>query len=524
MATAASGRGGAARPTPAPIEDVAQLPVENHLLLIVGVMAATLLQVLDITIANVAIPHMQSTLSATPDTISWVLTSYIIASAVAMPITGWLADRIGSRRLFVWSVAGFVVASMLCGMAQNLEEMVIFRAIQGVAGAFIAPLSQAAMLDTTKPSKQSAILALWGMGVMIGPILGPVLGGWITENWSWRWVFYVNVPVGAVCLAILLAELPSRAIVRRRFDLFGFAMIAICLSCLQLLLDRGTGLDWFASLETWVYAFLILSTAWAAVIHFVTARQPLFDRHLFANVNFVVSLLFMLVIGVVMFATMALLPPMLQGLFGYDVIDTGMVLMPRGVGVLISMQLSGLLMRRGVDARWMVSLGFLIGAWSLYQMAGWSLEVDRYHIVMSGLIQGLGIGLVFIPLNASAFATLPPQLRTDGSSLLNLTRSVGSSIGISVMMTLLSRNTQTSHSDLAGHITPSLTAMLDLSSLERFQQYGEAGLGMLDLMVTRQAAMVAYIDDYWLMMWLSLASVPLVLVMRRSRIPAAARN
>jgi MFS transporter, DHA2 family, multidrug resistance protein len=515
MATAAAPRRGRKpRPAAAPIEDVAQLPVENHLLLIVGIMAATLLQVLDITIANVAIPHMQSTLGATPDTISWVLTSYIIASAVAMPITGWLSDRIGSRRLFIWSVAGFVLASMLCGMAQNLEQMVIFRAIQGVAGAFIAPLSQAAMLDTTRPSRQSAILALWGMGVMIGPILGPVLGGWITENWSWRWVFYVNVPVGVLCLAILMAELPSREVVRRRFDLFGFAMIAICLSCLQLLLDRGTHIDWFASMETWIYTFLVLSTAWVAVIHFSGARDPLFDRALFTNVNFVVALLFMVVIGMVMFATMALLPPMLQGLFGYDVIDTGMVLMPRGVGVLISMQLSGLLMRKGFDARWMVSAGFLIGAWSLWQMAGWSLDVDRYHIVMSGLIQGLGIGLVFIPLQATAFATLPPQLRTDGSSLLNLTRSVGSSLGISIMMTLLSRNTQTSHSDLAGHITPAITGAVDLSSLERFNQYGEAALGVLDALVTRQAAMVAYINDFWLMMWLSLASVPLVLLMR----------
>jgi DHA2 family multidrug resistance protein len=521
LASAARPARGGGRAAPAPIEDVAQLPVENHLLLIVGVMAATLLQVLDITIANVAIPHMQSTLGATPDTISWVLTSYIIASAVAMPITGWLSDRIGSRRLFIWSVGGFVIASMLCGMAQNLEEMVIFRALQGVGGAFIAPLSQAALLDTTKPSRQPSIIALWGMGVMVGPILGPVLGGWITENWSWRWVFYVNIPVGALCLAILIAELPSRALVKRRFDLFGFAMIAICLSSLQLMLDRGTQLDWFASVEIWIYAFLVLSAAWAAVIHFVTAPQPLFDRQLFANVNLVIALLFMIVIGAVMFATMALLPPMLQGLFGYDVIDTGMVLMPRGVGVLVSMQLSGVLMRKGVDARWMVSIGFLIGAWSLWQMAGWSLEVDRYHIVMSGLIQGLGIGLVFIPLQATAFATLPPHLRTDGSSLLNLTRSVGSSAGISVMMTLLTRNTQTSHADLAGHITPAITGTVDLSSLERFNPYGQAALGVLDSLVTRQAAMVAYVDDYWLMMWLSLASVPLVLLMRRSGVPQA---
>jgi DHA2 family multidrug resistance protein len=340
MASAAAPARGRPAAPPVPAHDVAHLPVENPALLVIGVMAATLLQVLDTTIANVAIPHMQSTLSATPDTISWVLTSYIIASAVAMPITGWLADRIGSRRLFILSVAGFVVASMLCGMAQSLTQMVIFRALQGVGGAFIAPLSQAALLDTTRPSKQGQIIALWGMGVMIGPILGPVLGGWITENWSWRWCFYVNVPVGAVCLAIMMAELPSRPIVKRRFDLFGFALIAIALSCLQLLLDRGNPKDWFQSFEICVYGFLILSSVWIAVIHFVSAKETLFDRSLFANVNFVIALLFMVVIGMVMFATMALLPPMLQGLFNYDVVDTGMALMPRGVGVLISMQVS----------------------------------------------------------------------------------------------------------------------------------------------------------------------------------------
>lgn len=508
------------REHPAQLEDIAQLQVKNRPLFIVGVMSASLLQVLDTTIANVAIPHMQSALGATPDTISWVLTSYIIASAVAMPITGWLADRIGSRNLFLWSVAGFILFSMLCGMAQNLEEMVIFRALQGVTGAFIAPLSQSVLLDTTRPSRQPQIIALWGMGVMIGPILGPILGGWLTENWTWRWVFYVNLPVGIASLAILFAQLPSRAVRRRRFDLFGFAMIAIALSALQLLLDRGNHVDWFDSAETWIYLGCAIAAGWVMVIHLATTKEPLFPRALFADVNFVVSLLFMVVVGAVMFATMALLPPMLQQLFSYDVIDTGMVLMPRGVGVLISMQVSGFLMRKGVDARWLVAVGFLIGAWSLSWMAGWSLEVDRYNIVMSGLVQGLGIGLVFIPLNASAFATLPPELRTDGSSLLNLTRSVGSSIGISVVMTLLARNIQTSHSELVSQITPGLTGMVDLSALDRFQVYGDAALAVIDAEVIRQAAMIAYVNDFYLMMWLSLASVPLVLLMQRNTIHA----
>jgi len=511
-----AGRRKGRRPRPAQLEDVAQLPVRSHWLLIVGVMTASLLQVLDITIANVAIPHMQSTLGATPDTISWVLTSYIIASAVAMPITGWLADRIGSRRLFLISVTLFVGASMLCGLAQNLEEMVLFRALQGVGGAFIAPLSQSSLLDTTRPSRQPQIIALWGMGVMIGPILGPVLGGWLTEMANWRWVFFVNLPIGALCLVILIAELPSHPVRRRRFDLFGFAMFGLGLASLQLLLDRGNVLDWFTSLESWVWLGLCVSGMWIAVIHFATAKEPLFDRRMFADVNFAISLVFMVVVGAVMFATMALLPPMLQGLFGYDVIDTGMVLMPRGVGVLVSMQLSGLLMRRGVDARWLVAVGFLIGAWSLHDMTGWNLATDRGHFVWTGLIQGLGIGLVFIPLNATAFATLPPHLRTDGSSLLNLTRSVGSSIGISVVMTLLARSLQRNHEELAGYVTPQASAMLDLGALDRFQQYGRAGLTVVDGEVNRQAAMIAYLNDFWLMMWLSLAAVPLVLLMRKS--------
>ena len=518
MATAAPGRRRGSRAAPPEIEDVAQLQVENRWLFYIGVMAASLLQVLDTTIANVAIPHMQASLGATPDTISWVLTSYIIASAVAMPITGWLADRIGTRRLFIGSVAAFVVASALCGTAQNLEAMVLFRAVQGVAGAFILPLSQSTMLDTTRPSRQPQVIAIWGLGVMIGPILGPVLGGWLTENWNWRWVFYVNLPVGIAALAILLAQMPSRPMRRRRFDLFGFAMIALALGALQLLLDRGNHVDWFQSLEIWIYLGCAVSAGWVAVIHLATAREPLFHRQLFADVNFVVSLTFMVVIGIVMFATMALLPPMLQQLFGYDVIDTGIVLMPRGVGVLISMQLSSYLMRKGVDARWIVACGFLVGAWSLSWMAGWSLAVDRDSIILSGLVQGLGIGLVFIPLNASAFATLPPDLRTEGSSLLNLMRNVGSSIGISVAMTLLARNIQRSHAELAEHVTPGLSSAVDLSSLARYQGLGETALAAADAEVTRQAAMIAYINDFHLMMWLSLASVPLVFLMRRNTI------
>jgi DHA2 family multidrug resistance protein len=395
--------------------------------------------------------------------------------------------------------------------------MVIFRALQGATGAFISPLSQAAMIDTNKPSRQPQMMALWGMGIMIGPILGPILGGWLTENWNWRSVFYVNVPLGALSLAILLTSLPSRAIARRRFDLFGFAMVGITLTSIQLLLDRGSHIDWFNSAESWIYVGLAISAGWVGMIHLATAAQPLFNRHLFADRNFIVSLLFMLVIGMVMFATMALLPPMLQRLFGYSVIDTGMALMPRGVGTLLSMQATGLMIRRGVDGRILVALGFAIAGFSLWEMAGWSLAVDNAHIVTSGFIQGLGMGLVFIPLNTSAFATLAPLLRTEGSSLLNLMRSIGASVGISIVTALLGRNLQVSHADLSSHVTASITDAIDFSTMDRFQSAGEALLRMIDGEVNRQAAMIAYVDDFWLMALLSIAAVPLVLLMRRSR-------
>jgi len=520
-AGAPRGLGAGAGAPSAPVVDEALLPVSSPGLLVVGIMAASLLQVLDSTIANVAIPHMRTALGATSETVTWVLTSYIIASAVALPITGWLADRVGGRRLFILSVIGFIASSMLCGLAQNLEQMVLFRALQGVTGAFISPLSQSFMLDTNKPSRQAQMMALWGMGIMIGPILGPVLGGWLTEQANWRWVFFVNLPIGILSLAILITQLPHRESTRRRFDLAGFALIGLALASFQMFLDRGQTLDWFDDKEIWLWTFLAISAGWMTVIHLTTARNPLFDRALFADRNFAIALGFMLAIGVVMFATMALLPPMLQQLFSYDVIDTGMVLMPRGVGVLVSMQFAGMAVRRGIDSRPVVATGFAICALSLWQMSHWSLDVDRFHIVFSGVVQGLGMGLVFIPLNVSAFATLPPQLRTDGSSLMNLFRSLGASAGISLTTVMLARNIQTSHADIASELTgSSISSVVDVSTVDRFQNLGDVVIRALDIEANRQAAMVAYVDDFRMMMWITLAAIPLAFIMRRNTRPA----
>jgi len=516
---AGAGRVGPPAAPLAPLDDVAALPARNHPALVIGAMMASLLQMLDTTIANVALPHMQATLGATPDTITWVLTSYIIAAAIAMPITGWLADRLGARPLFIGAVIGFVLASMACGLAQNIGEMVAFRAIQGVSGAFIVPLSQSFMLDSTRPSGQPAVMAIWSAGIMIGPILGPVVGGVLTESGNWRWVFYVNLPVGALALTMLLIGLPIRPQRARRFDLAGFAMIAIGLAAIQLLLDRGPQIDWFDSGEAWIYAALAASSVWMTVIHFSTARHPLFEPKLFADRNFLIAFLLMLVVGCALFATMALLPPMLQHLFGYDVMTTGLVLAPRGIGVLVSMQLSSLLFRRGVDTRIIVAAGFVISDIAMWQMMHWSLGVDQTHIVWTGVLQGFGLGLIFMPLNFTAFATIAPTLRTDGSSMLNLARSVGSSIGISVVAAMLGSNIQRVHSELAGHVTAASMGSIDFSTMDRYQSLGQAALAGIDAEINRQAAMVAYVNDFYLIFWATAAALPLVALMRRVEVP-----
>lgn len=483
-------------------------------LLMVAVMGASIMQILDTTIANVAIPHMQSALGATSETVTWVLTSYILASAIAMPITGWLADRIGRRELFLAAIAGFIVTSMACGAAQSLEQMVAFRFLQGISAAFIGPLSQSVMLDINPPDKQARAMSIWGMGIMIGPILGPVLGGWLTESVNWRWVFYVNLPVGLLTLAMMWALLPATRKNDRKFDLFGFSMLALGLASLQLMLDRGAHQDWFDSIEIWIECGVAIACLWMFAVHlFTSKRDTLFNRKMLADRNLVTAMGFMIVIGVVMFASMALLPPMLQNLFGWPVIDTGVVLAVRGIGILASMWFAGQMLGR-IDARWMVGSGLLIAALSLWQMSHWSLEMGMQPVIISGVVQGLGMGLIFIPLNTMAFATIPPQYRTDGSSLLNLLRSIGASVGISTVTTLLGANIQTSHEDLVAHVTNSSVSLLDPSTADRFGIVGDTAMAMVNAEINRQAAMVAYIDDFWLMMWVTLASIPLVLLLR----------
>ena len=492
--------------------------VPHRGLITVSVMLATIMQVLDTTIANVALPSMTGDLGASRDTINWVLTSYIVAAAIMTPMTGWLSDRFGRKQLFITSVVGFVVASMLCGVSWSLTSMVGFRILQGVFGAAIVPLSQTFLLDINPRERHGQAMAMWGAGIMVGPIIGPTLGGWLTESFDWRWVFFINLPVGILALLGCLAYLPKSPIRPRRFDFFGFAMLTVAIGALQLMLDRGAEVEWFAAVEIWIYGFLTLTGFWVFGVHLATSREPFIDPRIFADRNFLTGLVFIFVIGVILLASLALLPPMLSNIFGYPTITTGLVMAPRGVGTMLSMILVGRLVRM-VDARLLVVAGLALTILSLDMMTGFSPQMGAGPIIHSGLVQGMGLGLVFVPLSTVAFATLDARFRADATSLFSLVRNIGSSIGISVVTVMLTRNVQINHAELGAAVNPFNPSLQALSP--QAAQGGVAALSQIDGLVNQQALMISYIDDFKLMMIVTMCAVPLALLLRRPQAEAA---
>jgi DHA2 family multidrug resistance protein len=486
--------------------------VANRGLLVVSVMLATLMQALDTTIANVALPNMQGSLSATQDQISWVLTSYIVAAAIATPATGWLSSVMGRRRLLLIAIGGFTVASVLCGIATDIGQMVAFRLLQGLFGAALVPVSQSTLLDVFPREKHGAAMALWGMGVMIGPILGPPLGGWLTDAYSWHWVFLINVPIGALGLFGVAASLPTDDTRPSRFDWRGFGFLAVGIGALQLLLDRGELKDWFDSTEIRIDAALAFLGFYLYVVHWLTSSRPFVNLGLFKDRNFFASNIFIFALGVVLFATMALLPPYLQTLMNYPVVTTGILMAPRGIGTLFAMMLVGRLMARGADARVLAAIGMLLTAYSLWQMVHWGADVTAAMIVEAGVVQGLGLGLVFVPISTIAYSTLPMAARTEAAGIFSLMRNIGASVGISIVMTLLARGTQINHAELAQHITPFDAGVAQLQAMG--QMPTATSLAMLDAEVTRQASAIAFLNDFWLMMVMTIVTIPLLLLLR----------
>jgi DHA2 family multidrug resistance protein len=495
--------------------------IANRVPITVALMLATVMNSLDTTIANVALPHIQGSVSASADQITWVLTSYLIATAIMTPLSGWLSVRIGRKRLFMISIAGFTVASMLCGVATSLGEIVSFRLLQGVFGASLIPLSQAVVLDLYPPRQIGQVMALWGAAAILGPIFGPALGGYLTDNLSWRWVFYINLPIGILALAgvtlFMSGEGGSKS---RPFDFIGFGALTVLIAAFQLMVDRGPTLDWFSSTEIWTEAIVMLIAGWVFVVQTVTAAQPFFHRALALDRNFVTCTIFGFFIGILLFSTMALLPPMMQTLMGYSALESGLVSMPRGLGSFAAMFVVGQLIGR-VDTRLILFTGLSLSTLALWQMTRFDLSMGSTPIIVSGVIQGMGIGLIFVPLSTLAFATLAPEHRPEATGVYTLMRSLGASVGISIMQALWVINTSVVHSSLVAHLQPS-DPVVAAGLPPAFNMATAAGLQALNGEVTRQAAMVGYVDDFRLMMLTTLAVMPLLLVMRKPKLATEA--
>ena len=482
-----------------------------------AVMAPAIMYALDTTIANVALPHMQGSLSATHDQIAWVLTSYIVASAIMTAPTAWLAARFGRRNYFIIAVIGFTLTSGLCGAAQSLEQIVAFRILQGVFGASLIPLSQSILLDTFPPAKHGSAMAIWGVGVMIGPILGPTLGGYLTELYGWRYVFYINLPLGIASIFAILLSVEEHPDNRRfRFDGIGFALLSVAVGSFQLMLDRGEGEDWFESLEIQLEAVVAATAFVMFVAHSLTAERPFVSLGLFRDRNFVLGSVLMFLVGMLLYSVMALLPPFLQHLKGYPVIAIGELIAPRGVGTMLSMLIVGRLVGR-IDPRAFIIAGLLIAAGATWDMTHFTIEVSFMHLLVNGFIQGMGLGLIFVPLTTITFSTLQPSLRTEGTGIYALLRNTGSSVGISIVVAFLTHNTE------ANIIELSWRADFDADQVRDMLQAGGAAVDRLQAVsmvyeeLMRQAAMIAYLNDFVLVFWLSLAPIPLVFLIKRRR-------
>ena len=484
------------------------------------VILAVVMQALDTTIANVALPYIQGSVSASADQINWVLTSYITAAAIMTPAAGYCALKFGRKRTLLVSVGGFVVASVLCGIAQSLMQIVGFRLLQGMFGAALVPLGQAILLDIYTPEERGSAMAVYGVSIMVGPVLGPVIGGWLTDNISWRWVFYINLGIGAVAILGISAFVnETKRDIAARLDWTGFAALGLTIAALQIFLDRGEQLDWFYSGEIQIEALVAASAFYVFLVHTFTAKGKSFvDPRLFLDRNFAVGMVFIFIVGITYLASMALMTPYLQTLMDYPIVTAGLVMGPRGIGTMVSMFVVGKMIGR-VEIRWLLLLGLLLTAWAMYDMTAWTRDVSEARIVETGFVQGAGLGFLFVPLSVVTFSTLSAAQRGDGTGLYNLSRNIGSSVGISIVTALLAENVQANHADIAGYVTPFNAALRLPHIADLWNPMTAHGRAALDAVVTSQATQVSYLDDFWLLMVMSLAAMPLVFLLKKASGP-----
>jgi DHA2 family multidrug resistance protein len=488
--------------------------VPNRGMITISVMTATIMHAIDTTIPNVALPHMQGSLLATQEQIAWVLTSYIIAAAIMTPPTGPLALKFGRRRLFVFAIVGFTLASTLCGIATSLTEMLIYRALQGAFGAGLIPLSQATLLDTYPRHRHGEAMALWGMGFVAAPIFGPTVGGYLTEWYSWRWIFYINLPFGILAAIGVWASLPeTRRDREAAFDWTGFGFLSLAIAALQLMLDRGHVLDWFDAPEIVAAAVIAGVAFYLFMAHSLTSPRPLIDFSVFRDRNFAAGLSIILVVSMVVMAMMALLSHFLQDILEYPIVTAGNVMGPRGVGTMLAMITAGRLTGK-VDPRYLVMFGVGTTAISLWLMTSFSLDTGAWEVAWVGFVQGFGLGYVYVPLSTFTFITLAPELRTLGAGLFSLMRNLGASAGIAALEALLARNKQVFRSQLVERITPYDPQFHEPSPAAPWDMQTLDGLMRLSREVDRQAAILAYLSDFQWMMIITLSILPLLLLGR----------
>src|SRR3954468_1225168 len=504
------------------VKSEAAVTVPNRGLTTATVICACVMQGLDTTIVNVCLPHIQGSMAASQDQISWILTSYIVSSAIMMPLTGWLAGRFGVKYIFLASIIGFTFASALCGAATSLNQLVLYRVLQGICSAGLVPLGQATLFTIYPRERHGYAMAIFSTGAMMGPIIGPTLGGWLTDNFDWRWCFYINLPVGALCaLGVFLFIRPSRPTLRDQFDMFGFAMLSLGVGSLQLMLDRGQIKDWFHSTEIWIEATIALLCFYLLTIHTITAGERSFlNKELLKSPNFLAGSMLMFGVGMILSGSLALMPSMMQVLLNYPVFDAGWMMAPRGFGTMLAMFFVARLINR-VDNRLFILVGFLLTAASLWQMTGFSLQMGSGPILFAGFAQGFGLGCSFVPLNLLALSGLPHHILTQGTAIRALMRMLGGSIGIAVLETQLSQNTQIVHSRLIEHLRPDNPLAQAPFLPPHFSLTDPSGIAALNHEVTRQAAMIGYIDDFALMLLVILGSLPLLLLVRVPRRQAA---
>lgn len=484
----------------------------NRTMIVASVMLATILTALDATIANVALPHIAGSVSASQDQIAWVLTSYIVAGAICTPLTGWLSARLGRKRLFLGAVIGFILSSALCGAAQNLQQIVLFRVLQGAFAAPLIPMSQALILDIFSVAERGPAMALWGVGVMVAPIVGPLLGGWLTDSFSWRWVFYINLPIGVLCVLGIMTFVPETARdPTRRFAIVGFAFLAVGIAALQLVFDRGQGQGWFDSPEIVGEAAVAFVALWFSAVHSFTSKHPFVPISIFRDVNFATSSGLGVMVGVVILSVSALLPLMMQTVFGFTVLHTGLLSAPRGVGSIISMLVVGRLIGR-VDTRYLLLFGQSVFAISFFHLSTFRLDTSSTEIAINGVIQGLGTGFVFLPLTTLAFSTLSAEVRPDATSFYTLMRNLGGSAGISLMLAML-----------VNYAAGSRTALVAPYSLDNtnvqpstlpFSLTDPNGLVVLSSEIDHQAQMLAYTQVYHLMFLVTICAMPFIFLLR----------